>query len=1171
MNAAAPLLAFAAGAAAPALLERLREHRVRPEGLPDLLGWLHLVAPGTVLQKSGSFLTGWSYRGPDLAAATPEELDALAAHLNDALLPYGDGWMFHVDFVRRPAQGYAPRGAFPDPVTAAIDEERRAAYEAARGHFVSDSFLVATYLPPREVYSRLAGFFIQGRPRARSAWAGLHARFEEEAGQLERRLSSHLKIARLSSRQLLTHLHACLTGLGHPVEPPPHGAYLDAVLADRALAGGWAPKVGELHLRLVALHGFPHASFPGILDFLGGLGFPFRASHRIIPLSQATGARHIARLRLSWFKRRRGAASWLRELSSSQGAAAGGGNRTAARERDDELFLDQDAAGMARDAAAAAAENASGRVRFCLYTPVLLVADADPGRADHQAAEILKALNDRGFTARLEDINALEALCGTLPGNGYANLRRPLVSTRNLADLLPVTSVWPGLPENPSPLFPRHSPALLWAATTGATPFWLNLHDDDVGHTLMVGGTGAGKSTLLNLLIAQFLRYPRAQVFGFDVGYSGWLLARAAGARHYDLAVEPVRLQPLAQIERPAERLWALDWLEVVLGVNGVAVTPAGRQSLDAALQLLATEPPAHRRLSDLLPQIQDRELVAALTPYAGGALRHLLDADGDDLARGGDGEGEGGAGSDGTARGGGAARAAGGLGGGWDGNGGGPYHLFELKRLAEMEDRALLPVLLHLFHRVEQRLEQGRPSLLVVEEAWLPLMKSAFAARIKQWLLTLRKQNAAVVLATQSLSQLWESPHRHLLLESCPTRILLPNPEAASPGHVGLYRDLGLNDGEIQLLARARRKRDYYVKSPRGSRLFELGLGPLALAFVGTPEGMTQAEAIAEARPLIERHGAAWPREWLARRGVAAPTAFTAFTAFDRSRDRLKTRRKETLMIRTANPTRQLPGAAVRRRAFRLPLRRRGLVLAAALLLLATAAPAAAQIPVTDAAHIAVNSYWHYLHYVQLAYQIYQHALQLANQVRQIEAQLRALRKLDDPNWREIQTLLAELDGLVRSGQAIGYALPDAGGQLRQVYPGWTPWQDPAAAPLQSERALDTMRAGLAAISRQSQSFGPGEQTLLAIRQQMTRTDGHQQALEQLATLGSFTAQEQLLTRQSLAVNANLQAVGQAYWIDREAQARATFRRLATETSLAAYQSTSPGWTFTPATTPLP
>jgi P-type conjugative transfer protein TrbJ len=246
----------------------------------------------------------------------------------------------------------------------------------------------------------------------------------------------------------------------------------------------------------------------------------------------------------------------------------------------------------------------------------------------------------------------------------------------------------------------------------------------------------------------------------------------------------------------------------------------------------------------------------------------------------------------------------------------------------------------------------------------------------------------------------------------------------------------------------------------------------------------------------------------------------------------------------------------------------RRALFLAgvlAALMMVAAARPAAAQIPVTDYAHIAVNQYWHYAHYVQFAFQIYQHVTQIANQIRQIDNQVRALRKLRDPNWRQIQSLLADLDFLVRSGRAIGYSFPDAGGQLRQVYPGWTPWTDPTAAPVQSERALDTMRAGLAAISRQSQSLAPGEQTLAAIRQQMAATDGHQQALEQLATLSSFSAQEQLLTRQSLAVNANLQAVANAYWIDREAQSRAALDLVTAETALAAYRSTSPGFTFVP------
>lgn len=244
---------------------------------------------------------------------------------------------------------------------------------------------------------------------------------------------------------------------------------------------------------------------------------------------------------------------------------------------------------------------------------------------------------------------------------------------------------------------------------------------------------------------------------------------------------------------------------------------------------------------------------------------------------------------------------------------------------------------------------------------------------------------------------------------------------------------------------------------------------------------------------------------------------------------------------------------------------RRPAAVLVLALILALASQPASPQIPVTDAAHIAVNTYWHYVHYIQFALQIYQHVQQIANQVRQINAQLRALAKLRDPNWREIQTLLSELDSLMRSGRALGYPLADIGGQFRQVYPGWSPWTDPGAPQVQAERALDTMRAGLVSTSQQAQSFAPGENLLARIRDQMTRTDGHQQALEQLATLSAFSAQEQLLTRQSLAIANNQAAVAQGYWLNRQAQGDASFSLLMTETALGVYQNTSPGWTFTP------
>ena len=140
-----------------------------------------------------------------------------------------------------------------------------------------------------------------------------------------------------------------------------------------------------------------------------------------------------------------------------------------------------------------------------------------------------------------------------------------MLHSRNLADLLPLTSAWPGEETNPCPFYPKGSPPLCHVATTGATPFRLNLHVGDVGHTLVFGPTGSGKSTLLTLLMAQFFRYPDAQVFSFDKGYSAYVLTSAAGGYHYDLGLDDISFCPFALIDQDPERLWAHDWLELLV------------------------------------------------------------------------------------------------------------------------------------------------------------------------------------------------------------------------------------------------------------------------------------------------------------------------------------------------------------------------------------------------------------------------------------------------------------------------------------------------------------------------------------------------------------------------------------------------------------------------------
>jgi type IV secretion system protein VirB4 len=812
-------------------LEALREHRAEPVALADLLQWAWLVADGVVLNKDGALLAGWSYRGPDLQSATHEEVAHLARQVGEALLPFGDGWMFHTTAIRRPAPGYAPQGAFPQPVLRLLDEERREAYSAERCQFETATYMTVTYLPPAEVYTRLQGLFLEGEAGAarRLDWQKVVEAYGRQLQDLELRLQASLKLERLGSPALLTHLHECLTGLDHPVGVPANGSYLDTVLADQDLVGGWQPRVGDLHLRVVSVHGFPESSTPGLLDALGHVGFPCRWTTRTIPLEAEAAERLIRRLQQGWLRKRGGLSHFIHLVFAK---------RRSARDAEvADLFANADARAMVEDAARAAADNAGGRIGFCHYTATVLLLDADAPAVDRHAAEVVKTLRNLGFTVTLETVNAVEAWLGSLPGHGHQNLRRFLVSSEVAVDLLPLTQVWAGLPANPCKFFPPGSPALLYARTSGSTPFRFGLWHEDVGHALVIGRTGGGKSTLINTLIASFFRYAGAQAFLFDIGYSGALLALAAGAEHYDLAAPdapPVRLQPLAHLDAPADFAKALDWLEGLLVLQGAQVTPSARGALETALHVVAQQERPNRTLTELVVQLQHVELKRALEPYSlRGAWGFLLNHRQDDVRDH-------------------------------------PYQVFELVHLMELDDRVRIPTLLHLFQSIERRLT-GRPTLIVIEEAWLPLLHPAFSARINAWLLGLRKLNAAVVLVTQSLAQLNAAPGRHVIFQSCPTRVLLPDHEALSPSVAPLYRDLGLNERELEILAAARPRRDYYATAPAGRRLFDLGLGPVALSFLAPAEGLTTRQTLAAARALQDAAGEGWTATWLRARGCDA------------------------------------------------------------------------------------------------------------------------------------------------------------------------------------------------------------------------------------------------------------------------------------------------------------
>ena len=192
-------------------------------------------------------------------------------------------------------------------------------------------------------------------------------------------------------------------------------------------------------------------------------------------------------------------------------------------------------------------------------------------------------------------------------------------------------------------------------------------------------------------------------------------------------------------------------------------------------------------------------------------------------------------------------------------------FNVFEIEELMNLGEKYALPVLLYLFRRIERALK-GQPSAIILDEAWVMLGHPAFRAKIKEWLKVLRKANCIVIMATQNLSDAASSGILDVMVEATASKIFLPNPYARDEDASALYRRMGLNNRQIEILATAEPKRHYYYMSEKGRRLFDLALGPFALAFVGNSD----KEAIATVQALKVKHGRDWVHAWLHSKGLS-------------------------------------------------------------------------------------------------------------------------------------------------------------------------------------------------------------------------------------------------------------------------------------------------------------
>ena len=508
--------------------------------------------------------------------------------------------------------------------------------------------------------------------------------------------------------------------------------------------------------------------------------------------------------------------------------------RTTARERMDLAIrrlrsVDEEAQAERADMLAARDALGNGAVGFGDHHLSVLVRERTLPRLDDATAACSAALADTGAIVVREDTNLEPAFWAQFPGNEQYIVRRAMISSANMASFGSLHGFALGQADG------NHwGEAVTLLETTSATPFFFNFHNGDLGNFSVIGPSGSGKTVVMNFLAAQAQKFsPRTVLFDKDRGAE--LFVRGIGGRYDRIyAGEPSGFNPLSLPDTPANRAFLRDWLGVMLKAEGPEELQTVSHAVDAAYENDASL----RRLRNFRELLsgtrrpEPGDLADRLSAWIhGGEYAWLFDNETDELDLN--------------------RKTLG----------------FDMTALLE-NPRLRTPTMMYLFHRIEERLD-GEPTMILIDEGWKALDDEVFAARIRDWLKTLRKRNALVGFATQSARDALESRISTALVEQTATMVFMPNSRARPEDYCDGF---GLTSHELALIRTLpAHSRCFLVRQPDASVVVRLDLSnaPEVLTILsGRESSVRRLDLLREAVgddpadwfPALTGH--AWPGE---------------------------------------------------------------------------------------------------------------------------------------------------------------------------------------------------------------------------------------------------------------------------------------------------------------------
>ncbi|QFI64341.1 VirB4 family type IV secretion/conjugal transfer ATPase [Qipengyuania flava] len=736
----------------------------------DRLPYLRLIDESTLLLRDGSVMTAIQVPGLLFETEDSEALNAHAATREVVLRSTLDARFVLYHHVIRRRVSVDLEAEFPDPISRHIDARWRERLGSGQ-LFVNDQFITLIRRPAR------------GK-------AGLVERmgkkFRRKGGERLEPDAKDLRSLRAASQGLVAALQAYgATPLGDYVGPQGNtNSEMLELLS--ALYNGEMRPVRKPADDVDIGHMLPYRRVSFGLDAIEmrGSGSPdFAAVLGMKDYPEATSPGLLdSLLRLPF------------EMVVSESYAPT--ERQTARERMDLAIrrlksADEEAAAERADMMAARDALGNGAVGFGDHHLTVMVKERHLGRLDDAMAACAAALADTGAIAVREDTNLEPAFWGQFPGNEAYLVRRALISSANMASFGSLHGFALGQAQG------NHwGEAVTLLETTSATPFFFNFHHGDLGNFSVIGPSGSGKTVVMNFLAAQAQKFsPRTILFDKDRGAE--LFVRGIGGRYDSIrSGEPTGFNPLALPDTPGNKAFLRDWLGVLLKAEG----PEEEQTIAGAVDAAYANDASLRRLrhfKELLSgsrRPQPGDLADRLGAWIGeGENAWIFDNEEDKLDL--------------------SARVLG----------------FDMTALLE-NPKLRTPTMMYLFHRIEERLD-GKPTMILIDEGWKALDDEIFAARIRDWLKTLRKRNALVGFATQSARDALESRISTALVEQTATMVFMPNSRARPEDYCDGF---GLTEHELALIRTLpAHSRCFLVRQPDASVVVRLDLS-------GAPEVLT-------------------------------------------------------------------------------------------------------------------------------------------------------------------------------------------------------------------------------------------------------------------------------------------------------------------------------------------